>query len=92
MTIRDKRLHQLKPLVKLALTSPTRIEILGYLLKKRRIGTSERELADALKIAYPRVVYHLKVMEEGGLIVHVDGQRPQDENEGGYLAASSAGL
>jgi DNA-binding transcriptional ArsR family regulator len=82
--------HQIDPWLKRALSTPKRVEVLGYLMKKRK-GTSEGELADALGMTVPLALYHLRVLHDAELIAHVeDGE--QGEAERSFIAATSAGL
>lgn len=50
-----------------ALGHPERLAILAYLLAKG--GDSCTELAEKLQVSTPALSYHLKVLEETGLIV-----------------------
>lgn len=78
---------QVDPVLEQALSHPKRLDILGYLMKKRGTGTDEKELVEALGLLVPGVKYHLLVLQGAGLIAHADGLE-----HGRYIAAASAGL
>jgi DNA-binding MarR family transcriptional regulator len=78
---------QADPVLEQALSHPKRLDILGYLVKKRGTGTGQEELSEALGLSAPRVKYHLLVLRGADLIAHVDGLEHSR-----YIAAASAGL
>jgi DNA-binding transcriptional ArsR family regulator len=65
---------QIDRLLMLALSHPTRLEILGYLLRERGrlAGIAEGELAGALRLSEARVKYHLAVLGDAGLIAQLE--------------------
>ena len=52
---------QADPVLEQALSHPKRLDILGYLMKKRGTGTDEKELVEALGLPVSSVKYHLLV-------------------------------
>jgi DNA-binding transcriptional ArsR family regulator len=73
-----------------ALAHPMRTEILAYLMRERGgEGTDEVELADSLGLTIAGVKYHLGVLGDAELIVHVDHMQAAGKR---YIAAASAGL
>jgi DNA-binding transcriptional ArsR family regulator len=72
---------------KRALSHPKRREILDYLTE--RGGAGEAELIEALGLTAVRVKYHLGVMRDAGLVVHVEGSERDDAGRF-YVAADSA--
>lgn len=84
-------LHNLDPRLRRALIHPSRREILGHLMRKPDgSATTERELAEAFGMAIPLVEYHLKVLQDAGLIAHVDDVPKGEEPAGrSYVAAAT---
>jgi DNA-binding transcriptional ArsR family regulator len=82
--------HQMDPRLKRALAHRLRLEILGYLMKRRGgTGTGERELGDAFGMNIRLVEYHLKVLHDADLIAHVDDGQEQGTPERSYVAAAA---
>jgi len=71
--------------LKQALSHPRRLDMLGYLMRKRGTRTDEAELVEALDLPAPKVKYHLVILQGADLIAHTD-----DPTQG-YIAAASAG-
>ncbi|MFL5901832.1 MAG: hypothetical protein ACJ75S_11625 [Solirubrobacterales bacterium] len=69
-----------------ALSHPKRLETLGYLRQKKGLGADEAELAAALYLSIPGVKYHLLVLQDAGLIAHLEDREP--ETFGRYIAAA----
>jgi len=60
------------PLLKRALSHPKRVEILDYLTRKGDgTGMRRTELARVLGLSAAKVKYHLRVLDDSGLIVRV---------------------
>lgn len=74
------------PVLKRALSHPKRLAMLGYLVEKRRTGTDEEELVEALGLPISRVKYHLWVLQSADVITRVDDPAQ------GYIATASAAL
>jgi DNA-binding transcriptional ArsR family regulator len=85
--MRDEDKHpQADPVLEQALSHPKRQKRLGYLMQKRKTGTDEAELIEALNLSASRVKYHLSVLQGADLIAHAD------DSAQGYVAAASASL
>jgi DNA-binding transcriptional ArsR family regulator len=81
---------QIHPVLEQALSHPKRLEILGYLMRKKGAGTGEAELVEALGLTASRVGYHLLVLGNADLIAHVDDR--EQGTAGRYVATASTSL
>ncbi len=63
--------------LKRAIRHPKRRKLLDYLARKK-IGTEEAELAEALGLTLPLVRYHLEVLQSADLVAHVEDSEPTD--------------
>jgi DNA-binding transcriptional ArsR family regulator len=79
------------PLLERALSHPKRVEILDYLTRKEDgRGARRTELARILGLSAANVKYHLRVLDDAGLIARVES-RGQGRAEHPYKAPASAG-
>lgn len=79
------------PLLERALSHPKRVEILDYLTRKGDGARTRRtELARLLGLSDAKVKYHLRVLDDAGLIARVEG-RGQGRAHRSYKAPASTG-
>ena len=84
MQDQSKQPKPAEPAIKRALGHPKRLEILGYLTQKG--GADEGELVEALDLSAPRLGYHLSVLGNADLIVHLEER--ERGAAGRYVAAA----
>lgn len=89
--MQDEGKHpQADPVLEQALSHPTRLALLNYLMERRETGTDEEELVEVLDLSASRVKYHLLVLRSADLIAHVDDLEQGTSSR--YIVAASAGL